>query len=53
MLDYVDFFLLVSFYCNDMVVDFWGWVYVGNFGFDLWNNVEFKFVEIVFVELDG
>lgn len=43
---------LVTFKCNDMVVDKQGRAYVGNFGFD-YNKERFKPAEIILVKPDG
>ncbi len=51
--EHADLSSLASFHCNDMVVDAIGRAYVGNFGFDLWNNAEPKLAEILVVEPDG
>jgi sugar lactone lactonase YvrE len=42
-----------TFHCNDMVVDDRGRAYVGNFGFDLHTQAEFKPAALVLVEPDG
>lgn len=44
---------LVSFPCNDMVVDAKGRAYIGNFGFDLVAQAPFSPAEIVLVTPDG
>ncbi|MFX1522766.1 MAG: SMP-30/gluconolactonase/LRE family protein [Promethearchaeota archaeon] len=43
---------LVTFKCNDMVVDKQGRAYIGNFGFD-YNKERFKPAEIILVKPDG
>ena len=42
-----------TWHCNDMVVDAQGRAYVGNFGFDLHAQAEFKAAALVLVEPDG
>jgi sugar lactone lactonase YvrE len=42
-----------TFHCNDMVVDDQGRAYVGNFGFDLHTQAEFRSAVMVLVEPDG
>ena len=44
---------LASFHCNDMVVDARGRAYVGNFGFDLHQEAEFKKAALILVTPDG
>jgi len=42
-----------TFYLNDMVVDKKGRVYIGNFGFDYFNNATFVPAELILVFPDG
>ncbi len=44
---------LASFYCNDMVTDSQGRSYVGNFGFDLHNNADYRKAEIILIDQEG
>ncbi|MFT4570509.1 MAG: sugar lactone lactonase YvrE [Hyphomicrobiaceae bacterium] len=44
---------LAKFHCNDMVVDLQGRAYVGNFGFDLYAEVEPCTTELILVTPDG
>lgn len=48
-----DLHQLASFHCNDMVVDWQGRAYIGNFGFDLIAQQSFSPAEIVLVTPDG
>lgn len=50
---FADLSSLAGFHCNDMVTDNQGRSYIGNFGFDLYNNGEFKKAEIVMVDAAG
>jgi len=44
---------LATFYLNDMVVDKQGRAYIGNFGFDFFNNQTFVPAEIILVNPNG
>ncbi|MFX0070827.1 MAG: SMP-30/gluconolactonase/LRE family protein [Candidatus Hermodarchaeota archaeon] len=44
---------LAAFYLNDMVVDKLGRAYIGNFGFDQFNNATFSPAEIILVTPEG
>ncbi len=44
---------LASFDCNDLVVDAQGRAYVGNFGYDLHAQADYKTAELVMVTPDG
>ncbi len=44
---------LATFNCNDMVVDTLGRAYIGNFGFDMWNEKPFHPAEIILISPDG
>ena len=44
---------MASFDCNDMVIDAQGRAYVGNFGYDLHAQADFKTAELVMVTPDG
>jgi sugar lactone lactonase YvrE len=44
---------LATYHCNDMVVDDKGRAYIGNFGFDLFNDPEPVEAEIILVTPDG
>jgi sugar lactone lactonase YvrE len=50
---HADVSALASFDCNDMVVDGQGRAYVGNFGYDLFNDAPQKPAELVLVTPDG
>ncbi|MEE9280277.1 MAG: SMP-30/gluconolactonase/LRE family protein [Myxococcota bacterium] len=53
LVEHADLSDYASFHCNDMVVDSRGRAYVGNFGFDLWAQADFKTAELVLVSPDG
>lgn len=42
-----------TFYLNDMVVDKHGRAYIGNFGFDFYNNAPFVAAELILIYPDG
>ncbi len=44
---------LTAWYCNDMVVDARGNAYVGNFGYDYWNQEPYRPADLVLVRADG
>jgi sugar lactone lactonase YvrE len=48
-----DLSLHATFYLNDMVVDKKGRAYIGNFGFDYFNNATFVPAELILVYPDG
>ena len=53
LVEHADLSALASFHCNDMVVDAEGRAYVGNFGFDLEAQADFKTAELVLATPDG
>ena len=53
LVEHADLSSLASFHCNDMVVDAEGRAYVGNFGFDLDSQADFKTAELVLATPDG
>jgi len=50
---FADLSALASFHCNDMVTDSQGRTWVGNFGFDLWNQASRNMAELVYVSPEG
>jgi len=50
---YADLSDVASWYCNDMVVDAVGRVYVGNFGFDIHNAAPQSPAELILVDTNG
>jgi len=50
---FADLSELASFHLNDMVTDASGRTWVGNFGFDLWNQAERKMAELILVSPQG
>ncbi len=53
LVEHADLSSLASSHCNDMVVDAVGRAYVGNFGFDLDAQADFKTAELVMAGPDG
>lgn len=53
LVEVADLSALASFHLNDMVVDLDGRAYVGNFGFDLFNDAPPKDAELIVVTPDG
>ncbi len=53
LVEHADLSSLATFHCNDMVVDWQGRAYIGNFGFDLIAQQSFSPAEIVLVTPDG
>lgn len=53
LVQHADLSELASCHCNDMVVDARGRAYVGNFGFDLWKQGDFRTAELVLVSPGG
>ena len=51
--DFADLSGIATYHCNDMVTDLKGRSYVGNFGYDLHNNAEFKKAALILVHPDG
>lgn len=51
--DFADLSELASYHCNDMVTDSQGRSYVGNFGYDLHDNEEFKKAAMILVHPNG
>jgi len=50
--EYADLSGMASFHCNDMLVDAYGRVYVGNFGFDLHGGARQSKAEIIMIDVD-
>ncbi|MCU7874168.1 MAG: SMP-30/gluconolactonase/LRE family protein [Candidatus Thiodiazotropha sp. (ex Lucinoma borealis)] len=50
---YADLSQLASFHCNDMLVDYQGRCYVGNFGFDLHGGAAQRPAELILVDSQG
>jgi sugar lactone lactonase YvrE len=51
--EYADLSKLATFHLNDMIIDKKDRVYVGNFGFDYFNNATFKPAELIMISPDG
>ncbi|MDP6376042.1 MAG: SMP-30/gluconolactonase/LRE family protein [Pseudomonadales bacterium] len=53
LVEYADLSSVAGYHCNDMVVSSRGHAYVGNFGYDHYNEPEEKTADLARVDLDG